>query len=109
MRKRTRGLDLNRIFSVDALESAVKVALFVGKTMEGTKYSAEAPLLIKTAETFKGIFLVPEKSDDLTALRIRALVHKLKRLDPIRDAATYAATQQAIDELLDLSTTTAEA
>lgn len=108
-RTRTRTLNLNRIFSTDALESAVKIALFVGETMRDTKYSATAPAVLKTAQAFKGIFLVPEKPDDLTALRLRALTFKLKRLDPIKDAALYAETQQSIDELLELHTTPSEA
>ena len=109
MRKRTRTLNLNRIFSTDALEHAVKIALFVGETMKDTKYSSTAPAVLKTAQAFKGIFLVPEKHDDLSALRLRALASKLKRLDPIRDAALYAETQQAIDDLIVTPFTQSEA
>ena len=109
MRKRTRALNLNRIFSTESLEGAVKIALFVGETMQHTKYASRAPTVLKTAQAFRGVFLVPEKQDDLTALRVRALISKLKRLDPITDAVAYAETQRAIDDLLALPHTQTEA
>jgi hypothetical protein len=107
-RKRHRlrsAIKLNEIFTPNAIDNAVKLALFLGETMTQAPFVSKGEAIIATANTARKIFVDrPIRVEEPLArkqLRFQLLEARLRRLNPVTDAVRYTQTQNELNNLED--------